>query len=436
MADPMSVELKRYKILINNDLRVSFRRAVRVPDNQHIADLPPNLGAFLLQQVDDFASTMGAEMTAKGGAFFPMYRSEAMWIDFACNGSQSYLVKVYVGGVNAISGELAKEDADTSARRQAKVAELQDDGSDESDEKLAAALQYCMIVPGQKWLDGVAVAPGKVKQFVAMPFNSGHSIESQLIGKDTGGGIQFEVTPYRSKLPSAASRPPTSALKLHKEGIPLDQQGLILDGKILEDSKTVGDYRIQRKSTLYLVLRLHRGGLPPEQPMSVAAGGAIEQSITPDNHGEDWLPFRTTVFNVQILNAAFYHAVTGEEPPTRPMTAAEYAELDLLFFKLYEEPSNVHGAFDAVKSVAKLKGRQEQDVQPRTIAINAPRIGLVNPMGPALPFRTLADMKAQLHTKKTGSDRVSVYQFRTSTLAQRKKGETSILIVLFFARTL
>jgi hypothetical protein len=74
MADPMSVELKRYKILINNDLRVSFRRAVRVPDNQHIADLPPNLGAFPLQQVDDFASTMGAEITAKGGAFFPMYR--------------------------------------------------------------------------------------------------------------------------------------------------------------------------------------------------------------------------------------------------------------------------------------------------------------------------------------------------------------------------
>lgn len=46
-----------------------------------------------------------------------------------------------------------------------------------------------------------------------------------------------------------------------KEGLPSDEQRLILAGKQLEDERTIGDYRITTGSTIHIVKRL-RGGKP------------------------------------------------------------------------------------------------------------------------------------------------------------------------------
>lgn len=179
-GDAIAIDRVLPETKIPQGLKITFKRTIRVPDNEEVSNLPPGLGSFPLFKVQDYAARLPKDMVDKRGLFFPMYQKEAMWIHF--ESTAPFMIKIYCGGVNAISGEHSNESAGTQQRRS----------------KLAredASIQDYVVVPSQPWLDGVAVKPSVVRQFVAMPMGHGYSVEAQVTGKETVGGLQLEVTP-------------------------------------------------------------------------------------------------------------------------------------------------------------------------------------------------------------------------------------------------
>lgn len=70
----MSCQLERHAIRVDDHLRISFRRTIRVPDNHQVSSLPPYLDAFPLHPIARYADNLPTNMAAKGGAFLPMHR--------------------------------------------------------------------------------------------------------------------------------------------------------------------------------------------------------------------------------------------------------------------------------------------------------------------------------------------------------------------------
>ena len=150
---------------------------------------------------------------------------EAMWIDFHCTEDNKFVLRPFLGGINGITGEGSTGDMGSLIRRMNKLAPLQD----------------YLVLPDQLWLDGISTSPGIVRQFVATemapprraelkklptmtqklrksrrertkasrskltaiketvidmtPDPQGASIEWQMTGQDSVGGIQLHIIP-------------------------------------------------------------------------------------------------------------------------------------------------------------------------------------------------------------------------------------------------
>lgn len=292
----MIVTLQRDHIRIGA-LAVSFQRTLRIPDDGSKYPLPPSLGTFPLARVDDHANRVPASWRRHGGVFLPMYQREAMWLRFTVQADSPMAVKIGAGKVNALSGGPWRE------------------GLDPDD-------QDYVVVPDQPWIDGFKTDAGGVRQFVAMPLGMGYTVEGQLTGEETVGGIQIEAFPAR---PGAI--PPTRFA---------ERDLCLSDGAIACMSIPVSS----------------------GAEMGLGAGGRLTQSIYPDPYGRDvWDIARGGRVFVHIVNSQMYRDITGLDAPPTPISARRYAEHGLPWFSLYDEhkgdiaPSE---ALNGVNSVAQM----------------------------------------------------------------------------------
>jgi hypothetical protein len=107
-----------------------------------------------------------------------------MWLKFYAK--EPFALKIYVGGVNAISGVPIKESTEAALKRLQLSYKVKQD---------------YVILPEQPWLDGIASDDGRIRQFVAMPKGSGYSVEAQVTGEEKVDGMQFELTPVKRGCP-------------------------------------------------------------------------------------------------------------------------------------------------------------------------------------------------------------------------------------------
>lgn len=152
--------------------RVSFQRTLRIPDDNREYPLPPGLGRFPMEHVEDHASRLPEEWVKHGGVLLPMYQSEALWISFSSDSEYPFALKIAAGKINAVTGE-----AWTNG--------------------LSAQPQDYLVVPKQPWLDGFCVQKGLIRQFVAMPLGKGYTAEEQLTGQAQHGGLQIIAYPMK-----------------------------------------------------------------------------------------------------------------------------------------------------------------------------------------------------------------------------------------------
>ena len=299
-------------------LEVTFQRTLRIPDDDKSYPLPPGLGEFPMRHVDDFSSRVPAIWREHGGVMLPMYQSEAMWICFSCN--YPFAVKIAAGKINAVTGESWREG-------------------------LSREPQDYMVTPGQPWLDGFCVEKGIIRQFVAMPLGAGYTAEEQITGKAEHGGLQIKALPIKAEVYERILRAQNRHIRYRRMECMVEEAGACYS-------------------------------------MGLAPGGKMRQEIYEDTHRlTDWDEAHPSRCFVHICNSQAWQSITGTNPPTKPITARQYAEAGLPWFEYYDE----HREALAGNSVlSKLKSLAQKAKDKRTnVPDNVPvQPVLTIPLGP------------------------------------------------------
>ena len=292
--------------LLIDGISARFIRTLRVSEDGLNA-LPPGFEQFPLRVVDVDDPRLPGYMRERGGVMLPIYPHEAMWLSFIA--ALPAALQVGAGGRCAVTG-----------------GELTDD--------LSRDPQNYVVLPTQPWLDGFKTADGEVRQFVAVALGSGLTVERQLTGSESVGGLQLQV---RRLTPEALERHQASRPRFDVDAFSMATDDFMVDVRLLCESTS--------------------------EPMGLGAGGRIDQEIYKDTfEAGDWETVPLGKVWVHLVSAADWQRFTGEPAPASPISVEDYVEAGLPWFD-YTNPTGVDVGvtpeMEAIKSIGELSGSQE-----------------------------------------------------------------------------
>ena len=300
-------------------VQIRFMRTLRIPDDGKTYPLPPGFGSFPIRRVQDYWDKVPASWRERGGVFIPMFQREAMWMNFTCPSWRPRALQVGVGKICAVTGK------PWSGKLKGKASG-----------RLKKKKQNYLVVPKQPWLDGIADGKGSIRQFVAMPLGMGYTVEAQLTGEESFGGVQLQLfEPHRGLFPTKPPRPKLARMRSAAMAPPCAAPA---------PASALG--------AMDMCMELE------ESSMGLAAGGSMKQAIYEDDHGlQTWDASQSTRLFVHLCNSEVWRQITGEEAPSSPVTAVEYEAAGLPWYDVYDEGvAAVKGGkpLKGVKSVAEL----------------------------------------------------------------------------------
>jgi hypothetical protein len=321
MTTELPLTIVQNGLLVGRHTVISFNRTLRIPEDGRRYNLPAGFGRLPIVRVEDVADRVPKKWRDEGGLIIPLYQREALFLEFKGVKWRPTISKVSVGRVNAITAK-------------------------PHDFQLKKGRQDYVVIPVQKWLDGVNSGDGTVRQFVAMPLGQGYTVEAQVTDEETSGGFQLVI--YEPK-PGVFTEP--------------KQPEWIAPSRRPLESRAVGgvSYSIAPACA------------PVE--MGIAAGGMIKQQILEDEYGiHSWDEDARIALNVHIVNSAVFSDITGQPPPPSPVTAKAYMQMGVPWFRHYEESRRgvsapkVFKKLLSVFQIDKARGNKQSEAVPANIA--------------------------------------------------------------------
>lgn len=255
------------QIKLGERLAVTFHRTLRVPADGRRYPLPAGLGTLPVFAVAGLEAGRRPVGMGVDDVLVPLHQQEALWIGIHAAAWRPNVLKVAVGGINAVSGR-----PETGG--------------------LSTQPQDYLVCPPQLWLDGVNTGPETVRQFVASRIGEGKSVESALTGREKVGGLQLTAfEPISAAFPDAPAPPPQTDVgaRMRSFGRQTQKMGIAAGGEI--DQKIYPDqYGLatwdQDSSTTTVVHLVEASDF-----VALTGGPILESPITEETYRELGIPW-------------------------------------------------------------------------------------------------------------------------------------------------